>query len=145
MNLLIMSKDVGSFCLRLMSLTIFVTLTNCDKGTDEENSKSKLWRGSSQEFEQTFEKVTDSDNANVLVELKSKQKFDGIIETNSSGMQINQKYRNGKLDGKSTNTSTDGSKVEAVYKNGVLHGDMILYDSNGKVRSVITYENGKVK
>ena len=140
-----MSRDVGSFCLKLISLTIFVTLTNCDNGTDEENSKSELWRGSSQEFEQTFEKVTDSDNANVLVEIKSKQKFDGIIETNSSGMQINQKYRNGKLDGKSTNTSTDGSKVEAVYKNGVLHGDMILYDSNGKVRSVITYENGKVK
>ena len=53
-------------------------------------------------------------------------------------------YEDGLLDGLSVRKSADGSWVEANYKSGKLHGKMTFYDGNGKVRSVMNYENGNL-
>ena len=48
------------------------------------------------------------------------------------------------LSGKSVRKSFDGAQVEANYVDGKLHGKMVIYDANGKVRSTIEYGNGKL-
>ena len=54
-----------------------------------------------------------------------------------------QTFSGGLLNGKSIKTSPDGSWVEANYLNGQLHGEMTFYNSEGKVRSVMIYKEGK--
>ena len=67
-----------------------------------------------------------------------------VLETNDSSLMRKQNYESGKLNGESSLTSINGSRVDANFKNGKLHGKMILRDSEGNIRSVITYDEGNI-
>ncbi len=116
----------------------------CDRGNDEDAIQKETWQGTQEEFDLQFEQSVNPDLTTTLLNNQTKKEFDGVVERNdSNGLKV-QSYKKGKLDGLSTYESTQGSKVEAQFKDGRLNGEMILRDSKGRVRSVITYEDGQV-
>ena len=118
-------------------------LLNCSE--DQTGAQSDTgWKGSSNEFNQQFQKSIEPDSTTILLDSKTKEKFEGLLETNDSSLMTKQNYESGKLNGESSLTSINGSRVDANFKNGKLHGKMILRDSEGNIRSVITYDEGKI-
>ena len=118
-------------------------LLNCSE--DQTGAQSDTgWKGSSNEFNQQFQKSIEPDSTTILFDSKTKEKFEGVLETNDSNLMSKQTYESGKLNGESSLTSINGSRVDANFKNGKLHGKMILRDSEGNIRSVITYDEGKI-
>ena len=118
-------------------------LLNCSEDQTDAQSGSG-WKGSSNEFNEQFLKNIESDSTTILLDSKTKEKFEGLLETNDSSLMSKQNYESGKLNGESSLTSINGSRVDANFKNGKLHGKMILRDSEGNIRSVITYDEGKI-
>lgn len=127
----------------IIVLLLFFFLLNCSE--DQTNAQSGSgWKGSTNEFNQQFKKNIESDSTTILFDSKTKEKFDGLLETNDSSFLSKQTYESGKLHGESSITSINGSRVDANFKNGKLHGNMILRDSEGNIRSVITYDEGNI-
>lgn len=106
--------------------------------------QSPSWVGTRSEFEDHFQIETDALNSKTLINNRTKSKFEGLLVTEDLNTSKHKQYKDGKLDGLSVFSSKDGSRVEAHYQNGVLHGKMIMYDNENRVRSVINYENGVV-
>ena len=125
-------------------LTVF--LLNCENenaGTIA-GDNSPSWVGTNREFEDQFQIETDALNSTTLINSHTKSRFEGLLVTEDLNTSKQKRYKDGKLNGLSVFSSKDGSRVEAHYQNGVLHGKMIMYDNENKVRSVINYENGAV-
>ena len=123
----------------IIILLLYFFLLNCS-----EDQSGSEWKGSSNEFNQQFQKNIEPESTTILFDSKTKEKFEGVLETNDSNLMSKQTYESGKLNGESSLTSINGSRVEANFKNGKLHGKMILRDSEGNIRSVITYDEGNV-
>ena len=130
--------------LRLIILpSVICFLLNCSEDQNDAQGDTG-WKGSTNEFNEKFQKNIDADSTTILFDSKTYDKFEGILETNDSSLMSKQTYKSGKLNGESSLTSTNGARVEANYKEGKLHGKMILRDSDGNIRSVITYDKGKI-
>ena len=118
-------------------------LLNCSEEQADAESDSG-WKGSTNEFNEQFHKNVESDSTTILIDNKTNEKFEGVLETNNSSLLSKQTYQSGKLNGESSLSSINGSRVNANFKNGKLHGKMILRDSEGNIRSVITYDEGNI-
>ena len=127
----------------IIVLLLYFFLVNCSEDQTDAQSGSG-WKGSTNEFNRQFQKNIESDSTTILFDSKTKEKFEGLLETNDSNFMSKQTYESGKLNGESSLTSMNGSRVDANFKNGKLHGKMILRDSEGKIRSVITYDEGNI-
>ena len=127
----------------IKAVLLYFFLVNCSEDQTDAQSGSG-WKGSTNEFNRQFQKNIESDSTTILFDSKTKEKFEGLLETNDSNFMSKQTYESGKLNGKSSLTSMNGSRVDANFKNGKLHGKMILRDSEGKIRSVITYDEGNI-
>ena len=127
----------------IIVLLLYFFLVNCSEDQTDAQSGSG-WKGSTNEFNRQFKKNIESDSTTILFDSKTKEKFEGLLETNDSNFMSKQTYESGKLNGESSLTSMNGSRVDANFKNGKLHGKMILRDSEGKIRSVITYDEGNI-
>ena len=127
----------------IIVLLLYFFLVNCSEDQTDAQSGSG-WKGSTNEFNRQFKKNIESDSTTILFDSKTKEKFEGLLETNDSNFMSKQTYESGKLNGESSLTSMNGSRVDANFKNGKLHGKMILRDSDGKIRSVITYDEGNI-
>ena len=127
----------------IIVLLLFFFLLNCSEDQTDTKSGSG-WKGSTNEFNRQFKKNIESDSTTILFDSKTKEKFEGLLETNDSSFMSKRTYESGKLNGESSLTSINGSRVDANFKNGKLHGKMILHDSEGKIRSVITYDEGNI-
>ena len=99
------------------------------------------WIGKEEDFQKEFI-VEPDDNISILLHRESSAPFAGKLERNGSKLNTIQTFNDGRLNGKSIKKSKDGSWVEANYLDGRLHGDMIFYGKNGKVRSILRYEQG---
>ncbi|MEK9772162.1 MAG: hypothetical protein VW576_01230 [Opitutae bacterium] len=106
---------------------------------------SNDWNGTDAEFLDSFKLVDgqESNDSFLLVEKNSGEPFTGEVSRNKQDRVTTQSFSGGLLNGQSIKTSPDGSWVEANYVNGQLHGDMIFFDSDGKIRSVMSYREGK--
>ena len=98
-----------------------------------------------QATELDYDNPLDAYGKPVLVESGSRSPYSGVLELNASGQVTSKTYQDGILNGASVKRSKDGSWVEANYREGKLHGKMTFYDANGKIRTVMNYENGKLK
>ena len=127
----------------IIILLLYFFLLNCSEDQTDTQSGSE-WKGSSNDFNQQFQKNIEPDSTTILFDSKTKEKFEGVLETNDSNLMSRQTYESGKLNGESSLTSINGSRVDANFKNGKLHGKMILRDSEGNIRSVITYDEGNI-
>ena len=127
----------------IIVLLLYFFLVNCSEDQTDAQSGSG-WKGSTNEFNRQFKKNIESDSTTILFDSITKEKFEGLLETNDSNFMSKQTYESGKLNGESSLTSMNGSRVDANFKNGKLHGKMILRDSEGKIRSVITYDEGNI-
>tara|TARA_S200000501_G_scaffold355936_1_gene378147 strand:+ start:907 stop:1323 length:417 start_codon:yes stop_codon:yes gene_type:complete len=127
----------------IKAVLLYFFLVNCSEDQTDAQSGSG-WKGSTNEFNRQFQKNIESDSTTILFDSKTKEKFEGLLETNDSNFMSKQTYESGKLNGESSLTSMNGSRVDANFKNGKLHGKMILRDSEGKIRSVITYDEGNI-
>ena len=107
----------------------------------------RVWKGEEEEFDKSFDydNSLDAYSKPVLVESGSRSPYSGVLELNASGQVTSKTYQDGILNGASVKRSKDGSWVEANYREGKLHGKMTFYDANGKIRTVMNYENGKLK
>ena len=119
-------------------------------GWEEEETaipSPRVWKGEEEEFDKSFDydNSLDAYSKPVLVESGSRSPYSGVLELNSSGQVTCKTYQDGILNGSSVKRSKDGSWVEANYREGKLHGKMTFYDANGKIRTVMNYENGKLK
>ena len=122
----------------------FIVLLQLGCGDESSINEKEIWKGTSKEAEEHFEKNYDTDRTTILIKNGGRERFQGILEANDSNNILSQNYDNGKLNGQSSLISTNGSRVDANFKDGKLHGQMILRGSDGKVRSVIDYENGEL-
>ena len=127
----------------IIVLLLYFFLVNCSEDQTDAQSGSG-WKGSTNEFNRQFKKNIESDSTTILFDSKTREKFEGLLETNDSNFMSKQTYESGKLNGESSLTSMKGARVDANFKNGKLHGKMILRDSDGKIRSVITYDEGNI-
>ena len=127
----------------IKAVLLYYFLVNCSEDQTDAQSGSG-WKGSTNEFNRQFQKNIESDSTTILFDSKTKEKFEGLLETNDSSLMRKQNYESGKLNGESSLTSINGSRVDANFKNGKLHGKMILRDSEGNIRSVITYDEGNI-
>ena len=119
-------------------------------GWEEEETaipSPRVWKGEEEEFDKSFDydNPLDAYGKPVLVESGSRSPYSGVLELNASGQVTSKTYQDGILNGASVKRSKDGSWVEANYRKGKLHGKMTFYDANGKIRTVMNYENGKLK
>ena len=119
----------------------------CGFEAEESNDSPKFWKGSESGFEENFDYYKEVDNSSkpILVESETGNRYSGTLELNGSGKVTTKTYQDGILDGISVKRSKDGSWVEAHYMNGQLHGNMTFFDANGKIRTVMNYEKGKLK
>ena len=129
-------------CLVCMAFSI-----SCGFEAEESNDSPKVWKGSESGFEENFDydKEVDDLTKPILLESESGNPYSGTLELNGSGKVTTKTYQDGILDGISVKRSKDGSWVEAHYVNGQLHGKMTFFDANGKIRTVMNYEKGKLK
>ena len=129
-------------CYIYMAFTI-----SCGFEAEESNDSPKFWIGSESGFEENFDYYKEVDNSSkpILVESETGNRYSGTLELNGSGKVTTKTYQDGILDGISVKRSKDGSWVEAHYMNGQLHGNMTFFDANGKIRTVMNYEKGKLK
>ena len=120
---------------------------SCGFEAEESNDSHKVWKGSESGFEENFDydKEVDDSTKPILLESESGNPYSGTLELNGSGKVTTKSYQDGILDGISVKRSRDGSWVEAHYVNGQLHGKMTFFDANGKIRTVMNYEKGKLK
>jgi len=130
-------------CRLIIVLFLFFFLLSCSEDQTD-TKRGSGWKGSTNEFNEQFQKNIESDSTTILLDNKTKEKFEGLLETNDSSLMSKQTYESGKLNGESSLTSINGSRVDANFKNGKLHGKMILRDSEGNIRSVITYNEGNI-
>ena len=126
--------------------SFLLLLCSCDFDDDPhgEEELPRFWEGNDSAFERGFSFRKSEANDSVLYLEDSDVPFNGLIERNSSGFLTRQSFSEGKLTGKSSKRSVDGSWVEANYLKGKPHGDMIFYSADGTVRSVITFDNGRL-
>tara|TARA_B100002019_G_scaffold48713_1_gene41297 strand:+ start:840 stop:1244 length:405 start_codon:yes stop_codon:yes gene_type:complete len=103
------------------------------------------WNGTNEEFLLSFDQRNSEElnGTSLLVDKRSGTPFTGEVSRKEDNRETQQTFKSGLLNGKSVKKSSDGSWVEANYQNGRLHGNMIFFNSNGKVRSIMTYEEGK--
>ena len=103
------------------------------------------WNGTNEEFLLSFDQRNSEElnGTSLLVDKRSGTPFTGGVSRKEDNRETQQTFKSGLLNGKSVKKSSDGSWVEANYQNGRLHGNMIFFNSNGKVRSIMTYEEGK--
>ncbi len=136
-----------NFRISLCSLVVVIFTISCGLEEDKSDDSPRVWRGSESGFEDEFdyEKGVDGSTKPILVESETGNLYSGTLELNSSGQVTTKTYQGGVLDGISVKKSKDGSWVEANYLNGQLHGKMTFYDAKGKIRTVMNYENGKLK
>jgi antitoxin component YwqK of YwqJK toxin-antitoxin module len=132
------------FRLSICFLTGFFVNCESENAGTSTGDTSPAWVGTSSEFDDQFQIETDAHNSTTLINGHTKSKFEGLLLTEDLDTSKEKRYKDGKLNGLTVFSSKDGSRVEAHYKQGVLHGKMIMYDNENKVRSVIKYENGAV-
>ena len=126
--------------------SFLLLLCSCDFDDDShgEVESPRFWEGNDSDFDRGFSFRKSEGKDSVLYLEDSDEPFNGLIERNSSGVLTRQSFSEGKLTGKSSKRSADGSWVEATYLEGKPHGDMIFYSADGTVRSVITFDNGRL-
>lgn len=127
----------------LFLLTLSVLLGGCEPGMDETLTD---WNGTGDDFQRTFQmkESLSEKSENRLVVKSTDLPYSGLIRRVDAEQTTEQNYKGGLLSGKSVKKSVDGAQVEANYVDGKLHGKMVIYDANGKVRSTIEYGNGKL-
>jgi len=132
------------FRLSICSYAVF--LVNCENQNEGSGltDNPSAWVGTESEFADQFELETDVNNSITLINAKTKKKFEGLLVTEDLNASREKRYLDGKLNGLSIFSSKDGSRVEAHYQNGILHGEMIMYDKNNRIRSRINYNKGVV-
>ena len=115
----------------------------CELGMDEPLTD---WNGTGDDFERTFQmqESLSEESENRLVVKSTDLPYSGLIRRLDAEQTTEQTYEDGLLSGKSVRKSVDGARVEANYVDGKLHGKMMIYDANGKVRSTIEYADGKL-
>lgn len=135
-----------SLSLRKFTSIGLVFILSCEFSEDEKEKKSKIWSGNVETFEKHFriEQKTSGVEESLLVNKSTEQPYSGLLELNGTNMFNRKSFQKGRLNGPSIKKSEDGSWVEAQYRNGKLHGEMIFYDSKGKVRSIINFEDGEL-
>ena len=126
--------------------SFLLLLCSCDFDDDSHGEVEfpRFWEGNDSDFDRGFSFRKSEGKDSVLYLEDSDEPFNGLIERNSSGVLTRQTFSEGKLTGKSSKRSQDGSWVEANYLKGKPHGDMIFYSADGTVRSVITFDNGRL-
>lgn len=131
------------FCTRILLLVYFTVLFSCGEDVNEETPREfpTEWKGKEEDFQKEFI-VEPDDNISILLHRESAVPFAGKLERNGSKFVTIQTFDDGRLNGKSIKKSKDGSWVEANYLDGRLHGEMIFYGKNGKIRSTLRYEQG---
>ena len=129
-------------CCIYMAFTI-----SCGFEAEESNDSPKFWKGSESGFEENFDYYNEVDDSSkpILLEKVTGNPYSGTLELNGSGQVTTKTFHDGILEGISVRRSKDGSWVEAHYVNGQLHGKMTFFDANGKIRTVMNYEKGKLK
>ncbi len=129
-------------CCIYMAFTI-----SCGFEAEESNDSPKFWKGSESGFEENFDYYKEADDSSkpILLEKVTGNPYSGTLELNGSGQVTTKTFHDGILEGISVRRSKDGSWVEARYVNGQLHGKMTFFDANGKIRTVMNYEKGKLK
>jgi hypothetical protein len=127
--------------LRILTFLITLGISACENSSVEHFDD---WNGSDAEFRSSFrlKSTAELNNSAVLVNNDSGEPYTGVLHRKDDTKLTEQNYVNGLLNGKSIKSSSDGSWVEANYANGKLHGEMKLFDSAGKLRSVMHYQNG---
>lgn len=131
------------FCTRLLPPVCIFLLLSCGEDINEETPREipTEWIGKEEDFQKEFI-VEPDDNLTILLHRESAVPFAGKLERNGSKLNTIQTFDGGRLNGKSIKKSKDGSWVEAHYLDGRLHGEMIFYGKNGKIRSSLLYEKG---
>lgn len=132
------------FRLSICSYAVF--LVNCENQNEGSGLRDNpsAWVGTESEFADQFELETDVNNSITLINAKTKKKFEGLLVTEDLNASREKRYLDGKLNGLSIFSSKDGSRVEAHYQSGILHGEMIMYDKDNRIRSRINYNKGVV-
>tara|TARA_B100000212_G_scaffold178565_1_gene134436 strand:- start:272 stop:658 length:387 start_codon:yes stop_codon:yes gene_type:complete len=120
---------------------------SCGFEAEESNDSPKFWKGSESGFEENFDYYNEVDDSSkpILLEKVTGNPYSGTLELNGSGQVTTKTFQDGILEGISVKRSKDGSWVEAHYVKGQLHGKMTFFDANGKIRTVMSYEKGKLK
>lgn len=131
------------FCTRFLPPVWISLLLSCGEDIKEETPRETPteWIGKEEDFQKEFI-VEPDDNLTILLHRESAVPFAGKLERNGSKLNTIQTFDGGRLNGKSIKKSKDGSWVEANYLGGRLHGEMIFYGKNGKIRSTLRYEKG---
>ena len=127
----------------LSLLCLALLFGGCESGMDESFTD---WNGTGDDFDSTFEmqESLSENRGNRLVVKSTDLPYSGMIRRVDAGQTTVQTFQDGLLSGKSVRKSVDGAHVEANYVDGNLHGQMVIYDANGNIRSTIEYENGKL-
>jgi antitoxin component YwqK of YwqJK toxin-antitoxin module len=131
--------------LKYIQLLLFLIILGCE---NDQSFHSRDWNGTESDFTESFKVMEsgalDSGMPFLLVDRESGSPYTGDVERTGINHSTSQNYLNGLLSGKSVKMSPDGSWVEAHYLNGQLHGPMTFHDAEGKVRSKMSYETGKL-
>jgi len=127
---------------RLFLLSSFLLLISCGEESIEKLEEiPKDWKGEEVDFKKNFT-IKSEGNSSIVVSSETDLPLEGKVERNSSVFSTSQNFSSGKLNGVSVKKSKDGSSVKAHYRDGILHGEMIFYSKNGKVRTILNYDNG---
>lgn len=127
---------------RFLLLFIFLLLFSCGEESVEKLEEiPKDWKGEEEDFMKNFT-IKPEGNSSIVVSLETDLPLEGKVERNSSVSSTSQNFSGGKLNGVSVKKSKDGSWVKAHYRDGILHGEMIFYSKNGKVRTILNYDSG---
>jgi antitoxin component YwqK of YwqJK toxin-antitoxin module len=112
-----------------------------DESVEKLEEIPKDWKGEEENFKKNFI-IKSEGNSSIVVSSETDLPLEGKVERNSSVSSTSQNFSGGKLNGVSVKKSMDGSWVKAHYRDGILHGEMIFYSKNGKVRTILNYESG---
>lgn len=127
---------------RFFLLSSFLLLFSCGEESVEKLEEiPKDWKGEEVDFKKNFT-IKSEGNSSIVVSSETDLPLEGKVERNSSVSLTSQNFSGGKLNGVSVKKSKDGSWVKAHYRDGILHGEMIFYSKNGKVRTILNYDNG---
>ena len=127
---------------RFFLLSTFLLLFSCGEESVEKLEEiPKDWKGEEVDFKKNFT-IKSEGNSSIVVSSETDLPLEGKVERNSSVSSTFQNFSGGKLNGVSVKKSKDGSWVKAHYRDGILHGEMIFYSKNGKVRTILNYDNG---
>ena len=128
---------------KILPLSFLLALCGCES---DQSDKFNDWNGTEEDFSNTFQfsqPVSKSDEM-LLIDKQTRLPFSGKIKRIQIEQTTEQFYEDGLLNGKSIKKSESGATVEANYLDGRLHGKLMILDSEGQVRSMMKYEDGKL-